>query len=49
MSNDNNNRVLCRRGAHQLTQEQTQEVSGGAITLLSVIRTGEGSDVRLDS
>lgn len=49
MSNDNKNRVLCRRGAHELTQEQTQEVSGGIPTLLSVIRTGGGADTSLDS
>lgn len=49
MSNDNNmNRVLGRRGAHELTREQTQEVSGGIPTLLSVIITGAGTDHRLD-
>jgi hypothetical protein len=49
MSKNNNKRVLGRRGAHELTQEQTQEINGGISTLLSVIRTGGGSDVRLDS
>jgi hypothetical protein len=49
MPNDNKKRVLGRVGAHELTEEQTQEVSGGIPTLLSVIRTGSGSDVRLDS
>jgi hypothetical protein len=50
MSNDNKNRVLCRRGAHELTQEQTREVNGGDLhTLLSVIRTGGGADTSLDS
>lgn len=48
MSN-NNNRVLCRRGAHELTQEQTQDVTGGLATLLSVIHTNLGTDIRLDS
>jgi hypothetical protein len=37
----NNNRVLSRRGAHELTQEQSEAVSGGIIpTLLSRILTG---------
>ena len=49
MSTDNQNRVLCRRGAHELTQEQTQDVNGGLSTLLSVIHTGGGADTRLDS
>lgn len=49
MSNDNKNRVLGRRGARELTKEQTQEVSGGLSTLLSVIITGGGTDERRDS
>lgn len=49
MANDHKKRVLGRVGAHELTQEQTQEVSAGLSTLLSVIRTGGGTDVRLDS
>jgi hypothetical protein len=39
MSNDNHNRVLGRMGAHELTREQTEEVSGGIPTLLSRILT----------
>jgi hypothetical protein len=42
-------RVLNRIGAHELTKEQTQEVSGGIPTLLSVIITGGGTDQRLDT
>ncbi len=38
MSN-NNNRVLGRLGAHELTPEQTQQVSGGLPTLFSRIVT----------
>jgi hypothetical protein len=49
MPNDNQKRVLGRVGAHELTEEQTQEVSAGLSTLLSVIRTNPGFDVRLDS
>lgn len=49
MSNGSSKRVLNRIGAHELTEEQTQDVNGGLITLLSVIRTGGGSDIRLDS
>lgn len=40
MSNDNRNRVLGRRGAHELTQEQTEVVEGGKLTVPSVIVTG---------
>lgn len=40
MSNSNNNRVLGRIGAHMLTQEEAEAVSGGIIsTLLSHIIT----------
>lgn len=48
MSNDKQTRVLGRTGAHELTKEQTQEVSGGIPTLLSVIITGGGTDQRHD-
>jgi len=51
MSNESNNRVLSRRGAHELTKEQTEEITGGVSTLLSVILTGLTfpHDHRLDS
>lgn len=51
MSNDNSNRVLSRTGACELTQDQTDKVSGGIIpTLLSRIITGGiHPDTRLDS
>ena len=44
MSNDNNNRVLSRMGARQLTQNETDNVGGGGATLLSVIRTGSAAN-----
>ena len=46
-----NNRVLSRRGAHELTKEQTEEVTGGLNTVASVILTGQiyHQDQRLDS
>jgi hypothetical protein len=50
MSN-NNNRVLGRVGARQLSQNETDGVSAGVSTsLLSVIRTGTpiSQDFRLD-
>jgi hypothetical protein len=40
MSNGNDNRVLSRMGAHELTQEQTEAVEGGLLTVPSVIVTG---------
>ncbi|HKR97793.1 MAG TPA: hypothetical protein VJW55_20615 [Candidatus Angelobacter sp.] len=51
MSNDNNNRVLGRMGARQLTPNEMDNVGGGGATLLSVIRTGSAAapDQRLDS
>ncbi len=40
MSNENNNRVLSRSGAHELTKEQSESISGGILsTLLSHIIT----------
>jgi hypothetical protein len=50
MSNDNN-RVLTRRGARQLSENEIEQTSGGVPTLLSVIRTGTAAspDQRLDS
>jgi len=52
MSNNKENRVLGRMGAHQLTEEETNRVTGGFIpTLLSVIHTNPltNPDTRLDS
>jgi len=39
MSNDNN-RVLSRTGARQLTKNEIDNIGGGIPTLLSIIRTG---------
>ena len=51
MSDDNNNRVLGRMGARQLTQNEIENTVGGGATLLSVILTSPASnpDRRLDS
>lgn len=52
MSDDKKNRVLGRIGAHRLTQEETEAVSGGVIsTLLSHILTNVliNPDSRRDS
>lgn len=50
MPNDNN-RVLTRRGARQLSQDEIDRTAGGVNTLLSVIITTQNgnSDQRLDS
>lgn len=40
MSNESGNRALGRTGAHELTKEQSESISGGSIsTLLSHILT----------
>jgi hypothetical protein len=40
MPNESTNRVLSRKGAHELTKEQSESVSGGSLaTLLSHIMT----------
>jgi hypothetical protein len=45
MSNQDNNRVLTRMGARQLSQEELGGVSGGLIpTRLSVLVTGPSSN-----
>ncbi len=50
MSNNNENRVLGRMGARKLTDNEAEQIVGGVIpTLLSVIRTNNGSDYSLDS
>jgi hypothetical protein len=50
MSNDNN-RVLTRRGARQLTPNEIDQTSGAGATLLSVIvtNTNGNPDQKLDS
>jgi hypothetical protein len=41
MSNDNNNRLLMRMGARQLTQNEIEKVAGSRLsTLASVLFTG---------
>lgn len=50
MSN-NDNRVLIRKGARQLNQNEIDEVAGASLpSILSVIRTGNpvGSDFKTD-
>ena len=46
-----NNRVLTRRGARQLSQDEIDQTAGGINTLLSVIITTQNGsrDQRLDS
>jgi hypothetical protein len=50
MSNENN-RILTRRGARQLSENEMEQTGGAGATLLSVIRTGTAAspDQRLDS
>lgn len=50
MPNDKN-RVLTRRGARQLSQDEIEQAAGGANTLLSVIITSQNGnrDQRLDN
>jgi hypothetical protein len=55
MANNNELRVLSRRGAREITPSETEQINGSSAfipTLLSVIRTHTpdgGSDTRLDS
>jgi hypothetical protein len=48
---NNNNRVLTRRGARQLSQDELEQATGAGATLLSVIvtNTNGNSDQKLDS
>jgi hypothetical protein len=39
MSNDNN-RVLVRKGAHQLTQEEIEQVAAAKLTVATDLPTG---------
>jgi len=43
MSNENN-RVLIRMGARPLTENELEEISGGKLTLASVLGTGPVSN-----
>jgi hypothetical protein len=51
MSNHNDNRVLCRVGARQLTQNEVEQVAGGGITRASLTGTNTMSspDTDMDS
>lgn len=40
MSNNNTGRVLSRMGAHELTQEEMDKISGGGATLATPTWTG---------
>jgi len=40
MSNNNENRVLSRMGARQLTPNEIEQVAGGKLTFASVLVTG---------
>jgi len=44
MSNNNDNRVLIRMGARQLTQNEVEQVAGGKITFASELLTGPVSN-----
>jgi hypothetical protein len=44
MSNNNENRVLSRMGARQLTQNEVEQVAGGKITFASELLTGPVSN-----
>ena len=39
MSNNNESRVLTRRGAHQLTQDETEQITGSKLTLATALPT----------
>jgi hypothetical protein len=40
MSNNNENRVLSRMGARQLTQNEVEQVAGGKLTFATALTTG---------
>jgi hypothetical protein len=44
MSNNNENRVLSRMGARQLTQNELEHVGGGKLTFASTLPTGPVSN-----
>ena len=43
MSNNNNNRVLTRKGARQLSAQEIAQIAGGKITPLTLMLTGSSS------
>jgi len=43
MSNENDNRVITRRGARQLSQDELDAISGAIPTRLTVLVTGTSS------
>jgi hypothetical protein len=58
MTNLNNDRVLCRRGARELTQAEAEEVSAGqahtnvcslAVNYVTLVHTGGDGDACSDS
>jgi hypothetical protein len=51
MSNNNENRVLSRMGARQLTQSEIEKVAGGGITRASLTGTNAmpSPDTDMDS
>jgi hypothetical protein len=51
MSNNNDNRVLCRVGARQLTQNEVEQVAGAGFTRASLTGTNtvSSSDTDMDS
>lgn len=44
MSNENNNRVLTRMGARQLTKNEIEQVTAAKLTLASDLATGPVSN-----
>jgi hypothetical protein len=44
MSNNNDNRVLIRMGARQLTENEVEQVTGAKLTLASDLLTGPVSN-----
>ncbi|HET9182872.1 MAG TPA: hypothetical protein VFP59_12115 [Candidatus Angelobacter sp.] len=50
MTSNNQNRVLMRMGARSLSENETDQVSGGLIpTRLTVINTSGGADHSIDT
>jgi hypothetical protein len=51
MSNNNENRVLTRRGARQLTSDELEQIAGGGFTRASLTGTNtmHSPDTDMDS
>jgi hypothetical protein len=51
MSNNNENRVLSRMGARQLTQNEVEQIAGGGFTRASLTGTNtiQSPDTDMDS